>query len=125
MQTLGTICAVTLAGAAQAGGDIAVPSGQAVQFVERIDNGDIVHFRFLAPRIAREGGTVDAEAADADMQALCDGFALPALKGAPMPARIVIALSDRKTEFGVPTPEATQLFAPFRVEAGACIWEPF
>lgn len=110
---------------------IAVPSGQAVTFVEAIlgvpgEAGLTLRFRFLAPSIARVGGTVDAETAFADMQALCDGFALPRIAaGGPQPAQIVISLMDREVPFGAPAPEATQFFEAFRPEGATCLWEPF
>lgn len=119
------------AGPALGQGEIAVPSGQAITFVEAIQGvpgaeGLTLRFRFLAPAIARVGGTVDAETAFADMQALCDGFALPRVAaGGPQPAQIVISLMDRVVPFGAPAPEATQFFEAFRPEGTTCLWEPF
>ena len=60
---------------------ITVPSGQAVTLQETIWNvpgpeGLVTRFRFIAPGIAREGGTVDFETASADMLHLCQSFAL-------------------------------------------------
>ena len=59
-----------------------VPSGQPVtlQDVIRSEDGPLgaaLRFRFVAPQIAREGGTVDFETASADMMELCQSFALP------------------------------------------------
>lgn len=110
---------------------VEVPSGQQVAYVETIQNersasGLAYRFRFLAPGIARDGGTVSAEAAKADMQALCDGFAIPRLPATgPVPEQIIISLSDRPVTFGEPAPEATQFFEGFRIEAGKCVWELF
>ena len=64
---------------------ITVPSGQAVQLQDAIWNVDgplglTLRFRFVAPAIA-PGGGVDVETAQADMQALCDSFALPRVSG--------------------------------------------
>ncbi len=107
---------------------IAVPSGQQVTFLEAIHDapgpeGLTARFRFLAPGIA---GELPFEAAVEDMQALCDHFALPRIPAiGPVPAQIVISLSDRPVEFGLPDPEATQFFEAYRIEDGTCIWEPF
>ncbi len=120
------LCAGGLsAGAAGAGELPALPSGQALRFVERVDAGEIVHFRFVAPRIARAGGDISIAEAGGDMQVLCESFALPMLEGAALPERIVIALADREVPFGEANPEATQFFEAFRIEDGACIWEGF
>ena len=119
------------AGPVLAAPEIVVPSGQAVTFVEVVADaagpaGYTLRFRFLAPAIARAGGTVDAEAAFADMQALCDGYALPRVATTgPQPEQIVITLMDRPVPFGAAMPEATQFFEAFRPEGGACVWESF
>ena len=111
--------------------EVAVPSGQPVRFVEAIQGvpgpeGLTLRFRFLAPAIARAGVTVDPDTAFADMQALCDGFALPRIAaGGPRPSQIVITLMDREVPFGAPAPEATQFFEAFRPEGDTCLWEPF
>ncbi len=132
MQTIGVICAAGLApGAAAAGEMVAVPSGQELRFYERVDPGAwpagerSVHFRFVAPRIARDGGDITIAEAGADMQVLCDSFALAQLAGEELPDRIVINLTDREVPFGEAAPEATQFFESYRVEDGACIWEAF
>lgn len=110
---------------------IEVPSGQSVTWVDSImdapgPDGLTVRFRFLAPAIARNGGTVDAEAAQADMAWLCENFALSRIASTgPQPSQIVISLSDRPVDFGQPDPEATQYFEAYRPEDGACVWEPF
>lgn len=115
-----------------ADGAITAPSGQVVTFVEAIRdpagaNGLAIRFRFLAPGIARSGGKVTADAAQDDMQALCDGYALPQLSGAadPLPVHVIISLSDRTVAFGEADPDATQFFESFRPENGRCIWEAF
>lgn len=117
--------------AATDGSEIALPSGQKVTWIDTINDapgpeGLTMRFRFLAPAIARDGGTVGVEAAQEDMQVLCDAFALPRLSvTGPQPSQIIITLSDRPTEFGVPDPEATQYFEAYSIENGACIWEVF
>lgn len=109
----------------------AVPSGQAVTPLDVIRDaagpaGLTLRFRFVAPAIAREGGTVDAEAALSDMQALCDGYVLPRLAEEPeAPAQVIVTLADRPTEFGQPAPEATQYFEAFRPDPAGCVWEVY
>lgn len=112
------------------GGALAVPSGQPVQFLETISDaqgpmGLTLRFRFLAPQI---GGTdpVEAEVALADMEALCNSFALERMpKLGPQPAQIVISLSDRDVPFGEVDEEAVQYFEAYSVQDGACVWEMF
>lgn len=105
-----------------------LPSGQDVTLQEVLVDqlGDEVwlRFRFVAPAISRNGGTVDYEAAANDMVVLCEHTALPymaeyALEGDV----IVISLADRATEFGQADPDATQFFEAFRPVDNACIWE--
>jgi hypothetical protein len=111
---------------------VAVPSGQAVTLLDVIrdapgDEGLTVRFRFVAPAIARDGGTVGFAEAEADMQHLCDTYALPralTVTG-PRPERIVIALSDRPVAFGAAAPEATQFFEVYAIDGDTCRWEPF
>lgn len=107
-----------------------VPSGQAVTLNEvLIDEqpGEVwVRFRFIAPEIARDGGSVGYEVASPDMDHLCETLALPYLQQyALSPTRVVISLSDREVPFGAPTPEATQFFEAYRPETTRCIWEEF
>ncbi len=112
-------------------GTLPVPSGQVVTHLDTVQavpgtEGLTIRFRFVAPAIAREGGDVSAEAAQEDMTWLCQNYALPRLPvTGPVPAQIVISLSDRPVEFGAPAPEATQFFEAFRVEDDTCYWEPF
>lgn len=119
---------VVLTGSAQA---LSVPSGQPVtlQDVIRSEDGPLgaaLRFRFVAPQIARAGGSVDFETASADMVDLCQRFALPKvseLGGAPR--QIIISLAAAEVPFGEAAPEVTQFFESFRVENGTCIWEMF
>ncbi|MEZ5753955.1 MAG: DUF6497 family protein [Paracoccaceae bacterium] len=110
------------------GAEIAVPSGQAVSLQDVIWNvpgpeGMTLRFRFVAPGIA-PGGGVDFDTASADMQFLCDSFALPRIAAqGPHPEQVIISLSDVALAFGEAAPEATQFFEAFRIEDGACIWE--
>lgn len=109
---------------------VPVPSGQAITFLDVIHDapgaaGLTVRFRFLAPGIAPDGG-VDFETAVADMAHLCETYALPriAVTG-PIPAQIIISLSDSPVPFGEATPEVTQFFEAYSIEGGLCIWEAF
>lgn len=109
---------------------VRVPSGQTVTLQDVVWNvpgtdGLATRFRFVAPGIA-PGGGVDFDAAAADMQHLCDDFALPRVKdNAPPPAQIVISLADRPIPFGEAAPDATQFFESYRIENGSCQWEMF
>lgn len=111
--------------------EVAVPSGQSVTYVEMLGDtkgpaGLTYRFRFVAPAIARDGGTIDAETALVDMQALCDTFALPRIaKNGPQPQEIIISLSDRAVAFGEADPEVTQFFESFRPADGICEVEGF
>ena len=116
-----------------AGGDaaVAVPSGQVVTLQEVIWNvpgpaGLAIRFRFLAPAIAKAGGSVDFATAAADMAHLCQTYALARLaEFGPQPSQIIISLSDQPLPFGEPAPDATQFFEAYRIENDACIWEAF
>lgn len=122
---------VGTAGAVRAEGELTLPSGQEVTFVEMIHDaagpaGLTYRFRFLAPAIARSGGTVDAEAALADMAYLCETYALPRLANTgPQPEQVVISLADRAVDFGATDPDATQFFEAFRPDDDTCLWEGF
>jgi hypothetical protein len=110
---------------------VPVPSGQPVTWIDTVQGepgpaGLTMRFRFLAPAIARQGGTITPEQAQADMQALCDGFALDRVPvTGPQPGQIVISLADRPVEFGAANPEATQFFEAYSIIDGACVWEVF
>lgn len=126
------IALVRPASAEEAGGSapIPVPSGEEVHWIETIRDsqgpaGLTLRFRFLAPGIGGES-PVSQEAAQADMQALCDGFALSRVPGVgPKPAQIIISLSDRPVPFGETDDDAVQYFEAYSIEDGACVWELF
>ena len=110
---------------------VAVPSGQPVTLQDVIWSeagpaGLALRFRFVAPQIARNGGTVDFELASADMRDLCQTFALPRIaEFGPAPQQIIISLAESPLPFGEAAPEVTQFFEAYRVENGTCIWEMF
>lgn len=125
--TAGTVLIASLAQAET----VAVPSGQEITYYDTIQDrpgvaGLTYRFRFIAPAISRDGGTVGVEVAAEDMDFLCETFALPRLPvSGPTPSQVIISLSDRPVEFGIPTPEVTQFFEAYRIEDGICIWEGF
>jgi hypothetical protein len=119
------------ASAPGSGEKIEVPSGQEISLLDVIwneegPNGLVTRFRFLAPGIARDQGTVSFEVAAADMAHLCQEYALPRVTGSvALPSQIIVSLSDRPVPFGEPDPDSTQFFEAYRIENGACIWEAF
>ena len=107
---------------------IDVPSGQPLELqevlVDTIDEETWLRFRFLAPQIAGDGGTVDYETAAQDMAHLCDTLAIPYIADYALTGDvIVISLADRPVAFGEADPDATQFFEAFTVENGLCILE--
>ncbi len=108
---------------------IVVPSGQVVTLLDVITDvsgpqGLTVRFRFLAPAIAREGGSIDAETAAVDMDHLCQNFALGRVASTgPQPAQIIISMSDTDLPFGETRPDATQLFNSYSITDGTCVWD--
>ncbi len=108
---------------------ITVPSGQVVTLMGVITDvagpsGLTVRFRFLAPAIAREGGSIDPEIAALDMDFLCQSYALGRIASiGPQPAQIIISMSDIDLPFGETRPDATQLFNSYSIADGTCVWE--
>lgn len=126
------VALMMLGGAVGADPVIDVPSGQPVTLQDVIwnapgDAGLAVRFRFIAPHIARNGGIIDFETALEDMDHLCTTYALPRVDTitGPMPAQVIISMSDIEVDFGVATPEATQFFEAYAIVDGACIYEGF
>jgi hypothetical protein len=108
-------------------GALAVPSGREVVPLDVITNapgtgGAAARFRFVAPGL----GADDLEASAADMQALCDGHALPLTVGmVPAPQQIIITLMASEVPFGEPSPDVVQFFETYGIEDGSCVVEPF
>ena len=106
---------------------ISVPSGRTLSLIEVVTNapgpeGATARFRFLAPGLTAD----DAVAAQDDMQALCDAFALPRIDGmVPAPQQIIISLSAEAVPFGEAAPGIVQFFEAYSLQDAACIWEPF
>ncbi|TLP57585.1 hypothetical protein FEE96_19605 [Parasedimentitalea maritima] len=107
-----------------------VPSGQDVTLTEVLldsDPGELwVRFRFVAPAITRDTGSVSYDLAGPDMDYLCDALALPYLTSHEItPARVVISLMDRPVAFGALDADATQFFESYTPDGNRCIWEEF
>ncbi len=124
------IAVAAIAGAGSAQQVVTVPSGQAVTLnevlVEDTGKDALVRFRFVAPAIAREGGTVDYDAAAADIDHLCRDLVIPYMaEFALTSTQVVISMSDRDVPFGDSNPQATQFFEAYRLEGADCIWEAF
>ena len=113
------------------GAAIAVPSGQAVTLQDIIWNsigpeGPAPRFRFVAPAIAKDGGSVSYEASEADLLDLCQSFVIGKLAEKGMAAPLVlVSIADRAVEFGVSDPEATQYFEAFLIDGSTCSREIF
>ena len=131
MRLIWVAVTVALSGPAWAADVIVVPSGQDVTLLDVILNvpgpdGLTARFRFLAPQIARDGGTIDAETAAQDMDDLCNNYALNRISNTgPQPSQIIISMSDRDVPFGEDHPEATQFFNSYSIEDGSCVWDMF
>ncbi len=113
------------------GAAIAVPSGQAVTLLDIIWNsigpeGPAPRFRFVAPAIAKEGGSISYEVTEADLLDLCQSYVIGKLaeKGLAAPL-VLVSIADRAVEFGVSDPEATQYFEAFTIDGSTCSREIF
>ncbi len=118
-----------MTGAATAA-EIAVPSGQMITLNEVLLDkapGELwARFRFIAPQIARDTGTVAIDQVGPDMDHLCDSLALPYLDHHDIDAvRVVISFSDRIVPFGTKNAAATQYFEAYQPDPAGCIWEEF
>lgn len=105
-----------------------VPSGQPVELyevlIDEVGADTWLRFRFLAPEIARNGGSVDFAQAEPDLEHLCQAVALPYLAEYDLaPEFVSVTLLDRPVEFGRSDPDATQFIDVFRIASGTCIWE--
>ena len=131
------ICAGTLAalialaapeqGEAQEEERLVLPSGLEAELQEVITGaaamGLTVRFRFVAKEFT---GTEDFETQTADLEYLCNGYALERIDmSETTPDRIVISLADRPSEFGQFDPDVAQIFESFSVNNAACILELF
>lgn len=117
--------------AGQGAQPVPVPSGRMVTLQDVIWNetgpqGLTLRFRFVAPGLSRDDPALDYNMVQADMQALCDSYALPRIaEGGPRPAQVVISLASAPVPFGETAPEVTQFFEAYSVQDGTCQWEMF
>lgn len=106
---------------------LVLPSGLEAELQETITGeaamGMTVRFRFVAEDFT---GTEDFEVQTADLEYLCNDYALPRLApGQGPPDRVVISVADRPSEFGRFDPDVTQIFESFSVKDATCILELF
>jgi hypothetical protein len=104
------------------------PSGASIDLIEvlvdEVSAETWLRFRFLAPSIARESGSVSFAQIEQDFEYLCQEVALPYLARHELEAEVVVvSLLDRPVAFGAADPEATQYIDVFRVSSGTCEWE--
>ncbi len=110
-----------------AGPTVEVPSGRTLSLIDVITNapgpeGAAARFRFLAPDLSAD----DVESSAADMQVLCDSFALERVAGmVPEPQQIIITFMSAAVPFGEAAPDVLQFFESYRIENGVCVWEVF
>ena len=101
---------------------------------EDLDLGEV----FVVPGTEEEADRIPSVPADpnillqdpvhADIVWLCENWVLPRLAApAPVPAQVIISLSDRPVSFGSIDPDAVQLFEAFSLsdDRKHCIWEPW
>ncbi len=109
--------------------EITLPTGHTVTFHEVIQSepgtsGLAVRFRFIEPDLAEVKEQTDYSVLEADMQFLCETYALERIANiGPQPAQVIISIADREVAFGEADPTATQIFEAYRPVDGACIWE--
>lgn len=113
--------------ASDEGAQVVLPSGLEATLQEVLSGeaamGLTVRFRFVAPEFT---GQEDFETQTADLEYLCNDYALPRLDPAgAVPDRVVISLADRPSEFGQFDPDVAQIFESFSVSDAACILELF
>ncbi|KRS12424.1 hypothetical protein XM53_11590 [Roseovarius atlanticus] len=114
-------------GRAQEEERLVLPSGLEAELQEVITGeaamGLTVRFRFVAEGFT---GAEDFEAQTADLEYLCNDFALERIDMAETtPDRVVISLADRPSQFGQFDPDVAQIFESFSIADAACILELF
>lgn len=108
---------------------VQLPSGLSAERLETLaeeqpDGETWLILRVLAPGLAERPVTA-AESA-ADTAALCRDWGLEAASESDgEPAQVVVQMMSERVERGQPAPSVTQIFAGYRIENGACIWEDF
>lgn len=83
--------------------------------------------RYLAPEIARDGGTLAYDDVAQAIDSLCnkDGMAsVAALEGKGQTVdQVVITVMDRVVEWGTASPEATMFLGTYLPSDDGCIWQ--
>ena len=106
-----------------------MPSGQPLKHYETLyeqQNGkQVLILRYLAPQIARATGTIDAEAAEGDMDYICRSTGLRLANLDATTAEIIVNLIDQPHERGARNPDVTQFLKVFSIKDNTCIWELF
>ncbi|MEX0286718.1 MAG: DUF6497 family protein [Paracoccaceae bacterium] len=109
---------------------VKVPSGIEVTLQEVLQDTMMedlwLRFRYVAPRIGKDAGSVTYDVALLDIDWLCEQQAVPYIQHYELdPHRVVVSMADRELEFGTSDPDATQFFGAYRLEKDRCIWEEF
>ena len=108
-----------------------VPSGQILlpyEFLweDHLDEGAKgeawMILRFLAPGIAKAGGTVKFEEAEKDIEFICATVGLPLAVSTGAVDQIIVNLMDQPLPRGESDSEVTQYMGAYRVVDGKCEW---
>lgn len=129
MRLLALVSAMMLASTwANAEAVFEVPSGQPIEFYEKLDDkdSDTLRLRFLAPDLASPLKRPSFEELTVDLETLCTEFGLKNIaQNAAPPKQIVVSLSAQPVEFGVANADIEQVFEAFSVENDTCMLEMF
>lgn len=128
----GCVLTVAMLSAFSASAEIAVP----VPSLQPVTLQDVLadenpgalwlRFRFVAPRVGSNAGSIGYDVAALDMDHLCDVLAVPYVSERGLdPARVIISMSSAPLDFGTSDPAVTQFFHAYRLENNSCIWEEF
>lgn len=82
----------------------------------------------LPPLVPADPDILLQDPVHADIVWLCENWVLPRLAATtPLPAQVIISVSDRPVPFGAIDPEAVQLFEAFSPseDRKSCVWEPW
>ena len=106
------------------GDPLTLPSGRQVWWLDSAQDtqgvaGLTYRFRFVYPNLTPAMDEATQQAVHQDMEALCNGFAVPRLgrPGASLPEQIVITLMQRPLTFGESDSSITQFFEAFSLAA--------
>ncbi|MGX9356633.1 DUF6497 family protein [Roseobacteraceae bacterium S113] len=106
---------------------LAVPSARDVHLIEYLvdvdEVGPVLRARYHAPQLEADA---DIDQVLADMEHLCEAYAVNSLKDMSSEnERVIVSMSSQPLEFGTIDAETIQFFEAYRVENGRCIWEMF